>query len=143
MYIERLNPDLPISEDDVQRINEMLKLLNSEAPTICLRRIMTVARANTVLLARDDTDRVVGMTVLVVITKMLSTEGRVEEVIRHDSARGQHVGRLLMEDVHERAQAMGCSRIELTSHPTRARANQLYRSLGYIQRETNVFRREL
>ena len=39
-----------------------------------------------------------------------------------------------------RARAAGARRVDLTSRPTREAANRLYRRLGFVPRETNVYR---
>jgi ribosomal protein S18 acetylase RimI-like enzyme len=39
----------------------------------------------------------------------------------------------------ERAKRAGAEGIELTSRPSRAAANEMYRTMGFVQRETNVY----
>ena len=42
-----------------------------------------------------------------------------------------------------RAAAAGARTVDLTSRPSREAANRLYRRLGFVERETNVYRYEL
>ena len=60
-----------------------------------------------------------------------------------ESARGAGIGRALNIAAMERAEAEGAQSIDLTSSPTRQAANELYLSLGFKQRDTNVYRCEL
>jgi hypothetical protein len=43
----------------------------------------------------------------------------------------------------DRARELGCKTVELTSRPSREDANRLYQHLGFVPRETNVYRYDL
>lgn len=56
------------------------------------------------------------------------------------ACRGQHIGRKLMEHIIDFARReLGDVDLHLTSSPRRVAANNLYRSVGFQQRETNVY----
>jgi ribosomal protein S18 acetylase RimI-like enzyme len=67
----------------------------------------------------------------------------VEDVIVDESVAGQGIGRLLTEAMLERARELGCVTVDLTSRPSREAANHLYKKVGFVERETNVYRYEL
>ena len=69
--------------------------------------------------------------------------GHVDDVVVDAAARGEGVGRLLMEGLHQSAEHLGVTHLDLTSRPAREAANALYQSLGYEKRETNVYRLRL
>ncbi|MEA3292737.1 MAG: hypothetical protein U9Q71_10615 [Pseudomonadota bacterium] len=50
------------------------------------------------------------------------------------------MGRKLTQAAIELAQAEGVKSIDLTSRPKRVVANGLYKSMGFVRRETNVYR---
>ena len=57
-----------------------------------------------------------------------------------EAARGRGVGEALTREAMRLA-ADACVRsVELTSAPRREAANRLYRRLGFVQRDTNVYR---
>ena len=59
------------------------------------------------------------------------------------ACRGQHIGRQLMEHIIDFARReLGDVDLHLTSSPRRV-ANNLYRSIGFQQRETNVYNLEI
>ena len=50
---------------------------------------------------------------------------------------------MLTETAIELARAAGARTVDLTSRPSRDAANALYRRVGFVERETNVFRFDL
>ena len=54
------------------------------------------------------------------------------------------VGReVLNKDAINIARQRGVKTVDLTSRPSRQSANRLYNRLGFIQRETNIYRFEI
>jgi ribosomal protein S18 acetylase RimI-like enzyme len=100
------------------------------------------AAANTVFAARVD-GHIAGLLVLAVLELPTGTEARIEDVVVDPAARRLGLGRALVSAALEAATACGARHVELTSAPHREAARNLYRSLGFAQRETGVFRRAL
>ena len=63
----------------------------------------------------------------------------IEDVVVEESARGRGVGEALVGGALEAAAQAGLETVSLTSRPEREAANRLYRRLGFVQRETNVY----
>ena len=64
----------------------------------------------------------------------------IEDVVVDASARGAGVGERLNRVALDEAAARGARTVELTSRPSREAANRLYQRLGFVVRETNVYR---
>jgi len=64
----------------------------------------------------------------------------IEDVVVDESHRGEGIGRQLTLFAIDFAKSKGYKTLELTSRPSRIAANQLYRTLGFTLRETNVYR---
>ena len=94
------------------------------------------------LLARDASEAIVGMLTLAVFRIPTGLRAWIEDVVVDTSARGEGVGAALTDAAVARARAMGCRNVDLTSRPSREAANRLYRRLGFVARETNVYRFE-
>lgn len=86
---------------------------------------------------------IIGSLTLVLFRIPTGLRARIEDVVVDESARGEGVGRALNAAAMERAAAAGAKSIDLTSSPAREAANELYLSLGFKQRDTNVYRAEL
>ncbi|KAI9496942.1 acyl-CoA N-acyltransferase [Zychaea mexicana] len=68
----------------------------------------------------------------------------IEDVVVSTRWRRQGIATLLLKEAIQRATHEFHARtIDLTSRPVRDAANNLYRKLGFVQRETNVYRYEL
>lgn len=97
-----------------------------------------------VFVAIDDDGHIQGCAVMCVCTLLTGKQATVENVIVSSSCRGRHVGRAIMEYLIAFARThYGDIDINLTSNPRRIAANNLYHSLGFRQRETNVYKLSL
>ena len=103
---------------------------------------MVDSDATVLLLARDHTG-VLGSLTLAMFRIPTGLRAWIEDVVVDDEARGKGVGRLLNEVALEHARAAGATTVDLTSRPSREAANRLYQSLGFVARDTNVYRHQL
>jgi len=64
----------------------------------------------------------------------------IEDVVVDESARGHGVGEALNQAAIQEARQKGAVTVDLTSRPSREAANRLYQRIGFVQRDTNVYR---
>lgn len=91
------------------------------------------------LLARDGSG-VLGSMTLVVFPIPTGVRAWIEDVVVDSDARGKGVGEALNRAAIEIAVSRGVRTVDLTSRPSREAANRLYRRLGFVERDTNVYR---
>jgi ribosomal protein S18 acetylase RimI-like enzyme len=96
--------------------------------------------ASILLVARDADGTIVGSLTLVVFRIPTGVRAWIEDVVVDEEARGRGVGEALSREALSRAAAAGARTVDLTSRPSRQAANRLYRRLGFVERETNVYR---
>jgi len=94
------------------------------------------------LLARDADGTIVGMLTLAVFRIPTGLRAWIEDVVVDEAARGRGVGAELTNAAIALANQRGARTVDLTSRPSREAANRLYQRLGFVQRETNVYRFE-
>lgn len=95
----------------------------------------------TLFVARDrERGEIVGTLTLVLFRIPSGIRAWIEDVIVAEEARGQGCGEVLNRAALEAAKAAGARTVELTSRPSREAANRLYRRIGFVERETNVYR---
>lgn len=124
-----------------ERLTPQLSSSNPPPSADALEAIVT-AEATRLLTARADGE-IVGSLTLVLVRIPTGVRASIEDVVVDESVRGQGVGRALNEVALELARAGGAVTVDLTSRPSREAANRLYLSLGFEQRETNVYRYKL
>jgi ribosomal protein S18 acetylase RimI-like enzyme len=99
--------------------------------------------ATTMLVARDDDHRIVGMLTLALFRLPSAVRAWIEDVVVDESARRLGAGRALVDAALALAADAGAARVDLTSNPSRESARRLYESMGFEERTTTVFRRHL
>lgn len=114
---------------------------SNPAPDADTLRMIIESDASTILLAHDDeTGQIVGSMTLAMFRIPTGLRAWIEDVVVDESARGKGVGHTLNEAALELARQAGATTVDLTSRPSREAANRLYQRLGFVQRETNVYR---
>lgn len=137
-----LTPDL---REGFDRLIPQLSSSNPP-PTDDELRHLLASPASILLVARDTpeggdaTGRILGSLTLVVFPIPTGIRAWIEDVVVDESARGRGVGEALNRAALERARVEGARTVDLTSRPTREAANRLYLRLGFVPRETNVYR---
>ncbi|HKW95635.1 MAG TPA: GNAT family N-acetyltransferase [Methylomirabilota bacterium] len=124
--------------------NRLIPQLSRRAtvPTPDLIREIVEAEASTVLIARDgrDNGQIVGLLTLVVFRIPTGVRAWIEDVVVDEAVRGRGAGEALNRAAIRRALELGAWTVELTSRPSREAANRLYQRLGFVRRDSNVYR---
>ena len=104
-----------------------------------LQRIIESDSAQ-ILIAEDENGEILGTMTLIIFQIPTGIRAWIEDVVVDSSARGKGIGKKLNLAALELAKQAGAKTVDLTSRPARQEANQLYRSIGFAERETNVYR---
>jgi ribosomal protein S18 acetylase RimI-like enzyme len=124
-------------------VARLLPQLSASAalPTPDQLRELVESGCNTVLVARDrPSGTIIGMLTLAVFRIPTGVRAWIEDVIVDNAARGRGIGEALTRESIRIATEKGARTVELTSRPSREGANRLYQRVGFVKRETNVYR---
>lgn len=99
--------------------------------------------ATDLFIALSDDGTIVGMATLASFRIPTGLRAWVEDVVVDESARRTGVAETLTQAMLDRAREKGCVTVDLTSRPSRDAANNLYVKMGFMPRETNIYRYEL
>ena len=115
---------------------------SNPAPTEADLNEMVASPASDVFVARVD-GNIVGSLTLVTFRIPTGIRAWIEDVVVDETARGHGVGEALNQVAIEAARHKGAVTVDLTSRPSREAANRLYQRIGFVQRDTNVYRYSL
>ena len=133
-----------VTPEVAEAIRRLLPQLSSSAPPpsdVELREI-AAGPATALFIARTD-GSIVGSLTPAVFRIPSGIRAWIEDVVVDVDARGQGVGEALNRAALEEARRRGARTVDLTSRPSREPANRLYQRLGFVARETNVYRFDL
>ena len=142
----RVEERTEVSDDLVAAIARLVPQLSSSSPAPTAEQLMEIVESGSthLLVAIDDeadgADAIVGSMTLVVYRIPPGVRAWIEDVVVDADARGKGVGEALNRAALETAERLEAKSVDLTSRPSREAANRLYRRLGFVQRDTNVYR---
>ena len=100
-----------------------------------------VKSENSILfIAKNENEEIAGTLTLLINRIPTGQKVWIEDVVVDNKFRGKGIGQKLIQFAIDYAIKRGIKEINLTSNPTRIAGNILYKKLGFIERETNVYR---
>ncbi|MDE3222317.1 MAG: GNAT family N-acetyltransferase [Acidobacteriota bacterium] len=130
-----------VTAELVEGLNRLLPQLSSSAASLTEREVSRIVRsdATTLFVAHANT-KIVGILTLVTFAIPTGVRAWIEDVVVDANARGLGVGAALTDAALHEAKARSARTVDLTSRPSRAAANELYQKLGFVLRDSNVYR---
>ena len=137
-------PVVSATAELVDAFHRLIPQLSSSSSPITMEQLEEIIgdSATTVFAARDG-ETIVGLLTLVVFRIPTGVRAWIEDVVVDDRARGKGVGGALNHAALSMARQRGAKTVDLTSRPSREAANRLYQRIGFVRRDTNVYRYEL
>lgn len=131
-----------VSDELVEAFERLIPQLSSSNPPPSREQLeaMVASDASTILIARNGEGTIVGSMTLAMFRIPTGLRAWIEDVVVDETARGMGVGQKVNERALEIARTAGATTVDLTSRPSREAANRLYQRMGFVERETNVYR---
>lgn len=132
-----------VTPELVAAFERLVPQLSSSNPPPSADELDLIVRseASILLLAVDGDDgTILGTLTLVWFRIPTGVRAWIEDVVVDEAARGRGVGETLNLGALDRARALGARTVDLTSRPKREAANRLYKRIGFVERDTNVYR---
>lgn len=125
-----------------ETFNKLLSQLNTDIPKRTKKYVQEILGApNTwIFVALSVDGMIIGMTTLVIFKALSGRRANLEDLVVDKDYRRQGIGRKLLEAALAFAKEEDVGYIDLTSRPSRVEANNLYVSLGFKKRDTNIYR---
>jgi len=130
-----------VDDEVVAAFNMLIPQLSSSNPPPTREQLQKIVSSDAtfLLLAKLD-GRIVGSLTLALFQIPTGLRAWIEDVVVDGSARGTGVGEALNTFAINESRSRGATTVDLTSRPSREAANRLYQRLGFVQRDTNVYR---
>ena len=131
-----------ISSEEFSKINILLKKLSPKAPDISQERLdRLIDKESFSLFVTEEEATITGMLTLTRCDTLAKSKYWIEDVVVDPAFRGKGAGRALIQTAiaHVKRAEEHCV-IYLPSNPSRVEARTLYRSEGFEEYETGVFR---
>jgi ribosomal protein S18 acetylase RimI-like enzyme len=140
----RIEEATEASEGLVAAMAGLVGQLSRSSPPPSAAEVEEIVRSPAchLLVARDADGLIVGTLTLAIFRIPTGLRAWIEDVVVDEAARGRGVGAALTNAAIELAGRRGARTVDLTSRPDREAANRLYQRLGFVRRETNVYRFE-
>ena len=137
-------PVASASQEVLDACHRLIPQLSSSSTPVTLPDLKEiVASESTVLFAATKDGAIVGLLTLATFRIPTGMRAWIEDVVVDESARGHGVGEALNHAAINEARRRGAKTVDLTSRPSREAANRLYQRIGFVARDTNVYRYEL
>jgi ribosomal protein S18 acetylase RimI-like enzyme len=122
-------------------MNKLLPQLSTTAPPLELADLERIIGSPSItLFVATENSELVGSLTLAIFPIPTGLRAWIEDVVVDGSSRGAGVGEALIGAAVNEARKCSARSIDLTSRPDRESANGLYQKMGFVLRETNVYR---
>jgi ribosomal protein S18 acetylase RimI-like enzyme len=129
-----------VDDELVEAFQRLIPQLSSSSPPT--RDLLTdlVGSPMTVLFVARVDGVILGSLTLVFYRIPTGLKAVIEDVVVDAEARGRGVGEQLSTAALDEARRRGAKDVSLSSRPSREAANRLYLRLGFVARDTNMYR---
>jgi len=137
----KINQLTVASQDVLNKVNSLLNVLTADARVLTFDELVEIMNSdNTAVFIAEEDGEIVGMMTFVTYRIPSGLKAWIEDVAVDTSKQGKGIGNALIERAIEYAKQLNISKVDLTTAPFRVAANALYQKLGFVKRETNVYR---
>lgn len=122
-------------------VQQFLNQLTSQPMVLtedAFKKILTDLNSHLFFLLKDN--EIAGMLTVGIYRSPTGSKAWIEDVVIDNAFRGQGLSKPFLEYAIEFVKQQGIPLLMLTSNPKRIAANNLYQSLGFERKETNVYR---
>lgn len=139
--------EIQIATEPTEELREslarILPQLSSSPPPDSDELARIIADPGSVVFVARLDGQIVGSLTLVLYRIPTGLKAWIEDVVVDEAARGHGIGEQLNLAALDEARRYGAKAVSLTSRASREAANRLYQRIGFIARDTNVYRFDL
>lgn len=131
-----------LSSNLEEEVRKLFCELNSELSQLPLAEVLATEKQIVFAIAKEN-DELAGMASMALYKVISGYKGMIEDVVVSKKHRGKGIGRKLMEKLVEEAASYNLTEILLFSGHHREAAIKLYKSLGFILKNSGLYQLKL
>lgn len=132
---------ITVTDEVVHAFEKLIPQLAPDCTLPSKEDLQAIVDSNhTILFMAEEHNELLGTLTLVLNKIPTGNKVWIEDVVVDSSARGKGVGEALIQFAVAYVKDQNITSINLTSSPDRVAANKLYQKLGFVKRQTNVYR---
>jgi GNAT superfamily N-acetyltransferase len=127
----------------LRSLNDLLPQLSKNTQVMTmedLKQIVGSECSDLLVVKAADGGSILGALTLIHFRIPTGIRAWIEDVVVDANARGQGVGKALIQAAIEKSRDLGAKTLDLTSNPDRESAHRLYEGAGFSVRTTKVYR---
>jgi len=129
------------SDQILEDVNTLIPQLSKTAKPISSHRLKAIISSQDIhLFLAEEEELIIGSLTLVMIRIPTCIKAQIEDVIVDEKYLGKGLGKQLTLHAINFSKENGASLVNLTCSPWRKAANELYKKLGFVRRDTNVYK---
>lgn len=135
--ISRLEPTT-LNENSSEQIKSLFKKLNASINQLDVNEV--VSKNETIFMVCWHEDTIVGMALMATYKVISGYKGMIEDVVVQEDYRGLGIGKKLIQNLLKEAKKLELNEILLFSGHHRKAAISLYTSLGFVLKDSGLYR---
>lgn len=130
-----------ITGEVIAAFQKLIPQLDNTVPLPTKEKLIrTISSPTTYLFVANHQDKIVGSIILIIYTSATGDYAHLGDLVVDKKMRGMGFGSRLIKTALNLAKEKDIDMVDLTSRPHRKTANQLYEKIGFVKRDTNVYR---
>lgn len=129
----------PLIPSQLEQFRTLMEVLDAKIPFRTENLQDILASENSHLFVLEDDGMIIGCYTLGIFCSPTGRKASIEDVVVLPAYQGRHLGKMMLEDALTRLRSFTPIHVQLTSRPARVAANGLYRTIGFQNKETNVY----
>lgn len=135
-----------INLNKLKAINQLIPQLDSKLKLLTIKEMRKIPKQKQIKILvatpKNNPDQIIGILFFVFFQTLAGKRARIEDLVVDQKYRGLGIGKKLVNRALTLAKKLKIKQIELTSRPERIVANNLYRKLNFLKKQTNVYQLE-
>jgi ribosomal protein S18 acetylase RimI-like enzyme len=135
-----------INLNKLKAINQLIPQLDSKLKLLSIKEMRRIPKQKQIKILvatpKNNPDQIIGILFFVFFQTLAAKRARIEDLVVDQKYRGLGIGKKLVNRALTLAKKLKIKQIELTSRPERIVANNLYKNLNFLKKETNVYQLE-